>query len=49
MWGPILSITSGIGALILIYLLVSHPSAVTSITNATGTFAINESKVLQGR
>ena len=49
MWGVVLSISSGIGALILVYLLVSNPNAVVAIAQTTGGFVTTESRVLQGR
>ena len=48
--GPILvTVASGIGALILVYLLVSNPNGVIPALQTTGGFVISESKTLQGR
>ena len=47
--GMIVTIASGIGALIVIYLLVAHPQGVVAIAGTTGNFVVNESKTLQGR
>lgn len=49
MWGVVLSIASGIGALILVYLLVSNPQGVVAIAQTSGGFITTESRVLQGR
>lgn len=49
MSGMVMTVASGIGALIVIYLLVAHPQAVVSIAATSGNFVVNESKTLQGR
>ena len=49
MSGVVLSVAGTIASLILIYLLVAHPSAVVSIANSAGGFITSESKILQGR
>lgn len=49
MSGMVMTALSGIGALIVIYLLVAHPQAVVAIASTSGNFLVNESKTLQGR
>lgn len=47
--GTVYKIIAGIGALIAIYLFLSHATATTSIISTIGTNSIRGIQVLQGR
>lgn len=49
MGGKIISVLSGVGILIALYLFLSNASETTSIIKTLGTQSINAVQVLQGR
>lgn len=49
MGGKIMTVLSGVGVLIAIYLFLSHGNETTSIVRTLGTQSINAVQVLQGR
>lgn len=49
MGGKVMTVLSGVGVLIAIYLFLSNSSATVSVIKTLGTQSINAVQVLQGR